>query len=112
MRAMLLERPGPISSQPLRAAEISTPEPGPGEVAIAIAACAVCRTDLQLSEGDLPLHKSPIIPGHQAIGRILALGPGVGAFGIGDRVGIGWLGYACGTCRYCLAGKENLCEKA
>jgi alcohol dehydrogenase, propanol-preferring len=105
MRAMALDAPG----APLVPVERALPEPGPGELLIGIAACGVCRTDLHIADGELcgPL---PIVPGHEAVGRIVALGPGVDAFAAGERVGVPWLGRTCGHCRYCRAGAENLCD--
>ncbi len=96
MRAMILERPG----TPLLLVERPTPEPGPGEILVEVSACGVCRTDLHVVDGDLPDPKLPIGPGHEIVGRVAALGPGVSTFGIGERVGIPWLGHTCGTCPY------------
>ena len=112
MRAEQLSRPGPIADRPLRSAEVPDPVPDAGEVAIAVTACGVCRTDLQLVEGDLPARRLPVIPGHQAVGSVTAVGPGVTGWKPGDRVGVGWLGGTCGTCRFCTTGRENLCEQA
>ena len=110
MRAMLLRAQAPINVAPLEAVEIPTPEPGAGEVRVRVRACATCRTDLHVIEGDLPPRRTPLIPGHQAVGQIDALGPGARRFGLGDRVGIAWLRQTCGACRFCASGKENLCE--
>ena len=112
MRAEQLSRPGPLADRPLRSADLPEPVPGAGEVALAVAACGVCRTDLQLVEGDLPARTLPIVPGHQAVGRVTAVGPGVTGWKPGDRVGVGWLGGTCGACRFCDTGRENLCEQA
>jgi alcohol dehydrogenase, propanol-preferring len=112
MRAMLLEGPAPIAASPLRLATIAMPEPAPGEVRIAVRACAVCRTDLHLVEGDLPLSRRPLVLGHQAVGVVEALGDGATRFRRGDRVGLAWLRSTCGACRFCAAGRENLCEAA
>lgn len=109
---MVLERPGPIATAPLHAAEREDPAPGPGEIAIDVVACAVCRTDLQLVEGDLAARATPIVPGHQIVGRVGAVGEGVADFRVGDRACIGWLAGADGTCRFCVEGRENLCEAA
>jgi len=109
---MLLERPAPAAEGPLRAATLPDPEPGPGEIVIAVSACAVCRTDLQLCEGDLAARRLPIIPGHQAVGGVRAVGEGVTGWGIGDRAGVAWLGGTDGTCQYCRSGRENLCDNA
>src|SRR3990172_10940477 len=96
----------------LSEAELPTPQPGPSEVLIRIDTCAVCRTDLHVVDGDLPKPKLPLIPGHQIVGRVVALGPNAQRFEIGDRVGLPWLGWTCGTCEYCKSGQENLCDFA
>jgi propanol-preferring alcohol dehydrogenase len=88
------------------------PEPGPGQLRLSVAACGVCRTDLHLADGDLPLPPRPVVPGHEIVGRVTALGPGAGGFELGQRVGVPWLGWVCGSCEHCLAGRENLCEQA
>src|SRR5881396_3127466 len=110
MRAMMLDVP----RRPLRAVDISRPEPGPGQVLLAVAACGVCRTDLHVLDGELPNPTLPLILGHEIVGTVTATGggPGVDRFGIGDRVGVPWLGWSCGECRYCRAGRENLCDRA
>jgi alcohol dehydrogenase, propanol-preferring len=102
---MVLDSPG----TPLRAAELPAPEPGPGQVLVAVDACGVCRTDLHVVDGELPDPKLPLVPGHQVVGRVLKPGAHLAA---GDRVGIPWLGWTCGECRYCLSGRENLCDRA
>lgn len=113
MRAWVVERPGPMStSRPLRLIDREAPEPGPGEVRLEVAACGVCRTDLHLAEGDLAPRRPGVVPGHEVVGRIDALGEGVRRFALGDRVGIAWLRGTCGACRYCRAGRENLCPDA
>lgn len=112
MRAMVLTCPAPIEEKPLELCEIPVPEPGPGEVRIRVSTCGVCHTDLHIAEGDLPLSKSPLILGHQIVGRVDALGPGTGRFVPGARVGVAWLHWTCGECRYCQRGRENLCEQA
>jgi len=112
MRALRLEGPAPAASGPLALVELPDPEPGPGEVVVAVSACGVCRTDLQLCEGDLPARHLPIVPGHQVVGRIEAVGADVGADRIGERVGIAWIAGTCGGCRFCLSGRENLCDAA
>ena len=106
MRAMQLEVPG----APLRLVERRVPEPGPGEVLVRVAACGVCRTDLHIVDGELPLRRAPVVPGHEVVGRVAALGDGVAGLTPGQRVGVPWLGHTCGTCRYCRAGRENLCD--
>ena len=112
MRALLLESPQPADGSPLRAVELPGPDPGPGEVRVRIRCCAVCHTDLHIVEGDLPLPKLPLVPGHQIVGLIDALGSGVRTFKAGDRVGIPWLYSTDGTCNYCERQNENLCEQA
>ena len=106
MKAMVLEAVG----QPLRLVEREMPIPGPGQVLVEIAACAVCRTDLHVIDGDLPHPKLPLVPGHEIVGRVATLGGGDGQFAVGDRVGIPWLGHTCGICGYCRSGRENLCD--
>ncbi len=108
MEAMLLERP----RTPLRAAEVPRPEPGPGQVLLQVLACGVCRTDLHVADGELPDPKLPLVLGHEIVGRIVARGPGASRFAPGQRVGVPWLGWTDGTCRYCRSGRENLCERA
>lgn len=108
MRAMRLEAPG----TPLRLAEVEIPAPGPGEVLIRVHACGVCRTDLHVVDGELPDPKLPLIPGHQIVGVVEGVGEGVEGFREGDRVGVPWLGWTCGGCRYCTTGRENLCPRA
>ncbi len=112
MRAMLLEKPRPAEENPLRLAELPIPEPAPGEIRVRVRACGVCHTDLHVVEGDLPLPKIPIVPGHQIVGTVDALGGGVSDFHQGDRVGVPWLYSTCGVCAYCRKGLENLCEQA
>jgi len=112
MRAMQLDRPAPVADSPLHAVERAVPEPGPGEVLVRVVACGICRTDLHIVEGELPLVRSPIVPGHQIIGRVERVGAGVRDRRVGERVGIAWLGRTCGTCAHCAAGRENLCERA
>src|ERR1051326_7850814 len=108
MRAMVLE--GPRTTLVMR--DLPLPKPDAGEVQIAVEACAVCRTDLHIVDGELTEPKLPLVPGHQIVGTISALGNGVAGLAIGDRVGVPWLGWTDGTCRYCLTGRENLCESA
>lgn len=108
MLAMLLEKPG----QPLNVVDLPVPEPGVGQIRIKVRACGVCRTDLHIVDGDLPDPKLPIIPGHEIVGVVDKLGEGVERFGLGDRVGVPWLGWTCGKCQYCASGRENLCDFA
>jgi propanol-preferring alcohol dehydrogenase len=96
---------------PLIMREQPTPEPKGGEILVEIAACGVCRTDLHVVDGELPHPKLPIVPGHEIVGRIAAIGSGVAGFAVGDRVGVPWLGFTCGICAYCSAGRENLCDR-
>ena len=108
MLAMVLEKPG----FPLEARDIPVPAPGPGQIRVKVSASGVCRTDLHLVDGELPDPKLPIVPGHEIVGVVDRSGDGVERFGVGDRVGIPWLGWTCGECRYCRSGRENLCDNA
>src|SRR5690242_9443068 len=108
MRAQLLTVP----RAELIAAELAEPLAGPGQVLLRVRACAVCRTDLHLVDGELPNPKLPVVPGHEIIGTVVATGEGVERFAIGERVGVPWLGWTCGICEYCRAGQENLCDRA
>jgi alcohol dehydrogenase, propanol-preferring len=112
MRAMVLQSPGPVGNSPLRLEEVTLPLPGPGEVRVEVQCCGVCHTDLHTVEGDLPLPRLPIIPGHQVVGFVDAVGCEVRALKAGDRVGIPWLHWTCGQCAYCRKGLENLCQYA
>ena len=108
MRAMLLDAPG----GPLRAAEVERPRPGPRQALVRVRACAVCRTDLHVVDGDLPHPKLPLIPGHQIVGSVADVGPRVERLKKGERVGVPWLGDSCQACDYCRSGRENLCDSA
>jgi propanol-preferring alcohol dehydrogenase len=108
MRAMLLDAPG----RPLRAAEIPVPVPGPGQVLLRVAACGVCRTDLHVADGELLQPRLPLVLGHEIVGVVVGHGPGATRFADGTRVGVPWLGWTCGRCLYCRAGRENLCDQA
>jgi alcohol dehydrogenase, propanol-preferring len=108
MRAMVLERP----REPLKAVELPDPRPGPGRVLISISACGVCRTDLHIVDGELSEPKLPLVPGHQIVGTVVGGGEGAERFAPGARVGVPWLGWTCGECRYCRGGRENLCDRA
>lgn len=112
MRAQVLRVPKPVDQRPLALEDLPLPDPGPGELRLRLEACAVCRTDLQIVEGDLAARRSPVVPGHQAVGAVEAVGPGVEGWVAGDRAGVGWLGGTCGACEYCTSGRENLCESA
>lgn len=108
MRAMVLEAAG----RPLVAVDRARPEPGPGQVLVRVHACGVCRTDLHVVDGELPDPSLPIVPGHEIVGTVEAVGEGVDRFTQGARVGVPWLGFTCGDCAFCRAGKENLCDRA
>ncbi len=108
MRAMVLRE----QRQPLQLEELPEPEPGPGQVLLRVRACGVCRTDLHVVDGDLAEPKLPLIPGHQIVAAVEAMGEGAERFEVGRRVGVPWLGWTDGECRYCLSGRENLCERA
>ncbi|MCS6284327.1 MAG: zinc-dependent alcohol dehydrogenase family protein [Nitrospira sp.] len=112
MKAMLLDRAGDVASDPLQLRDLPVPLPGPGEVLVKVQVCAVCRTDLHVIEGELPDVKRPLIPGHQVVGTVTQVGPGVADVREGDRVGIAWLQGTCGICEFCKSGRENLCLKA
>ena len=112
MRAALLERPAPAGDGPLVVTSRPDPVPAPGELLLRVSACALCRTDLQICEGDLEARRLPVVPGHQAVGIVEALGEGVEGWRVGDRAGVAWLAGACGDCARCDAGRENLCEAA
>jgi len=111
-RAMVLPDPAPVAQQPLRPEQREPPSPAADELLISLSACAVCRTDLQICEGDLAPHLQPVIPGHQAVGRVAAMGAAVEGWAVGDRVGVGWLASSCGDCDLCAKGLENLCPSA
>lgn len=108
MRAMLLSQP----HSPLRLSSVAIPTPGPGQVLIRVHACAVCRTDLHVVDGELTHPKLPLIPGHEIVGTVEALGSGVDRLQAGDRIGVPWLGFSCGQCPFCRSGRENLCDQA
>jgi propanol-preferring alcohol dehydrogenase len=110
MRAWRVRRPGPVVDRPLVFdAAAAVPDPGSGELLVAVRACGVCRTDLHVAEGDLPVHRPHVTPGHEVVGEVVALGDGATGFAPGDRVGIAWLRHTCGHCAYCVRGHENLC---
>ena len=109
---MLLRRQAPITDRPLELVDVPDPEPQTGEIRVRVRACAICRTDLHVIEGDLPSRRLPLIPGHQVVGAVDGLGPGCKRFSVGERVGIAWLRWTCGSCRYCSGGSENLCESS
>ncbi|WP_370365962.1 zinc-binding alcohol dehydrogenase family protein [Catenulispora sp. GP43] len=114
MNAWAVRRPGPIEQGPLELVSKPVPQPGPGELLVRVIACGVCRTDLHVSEGDLPVRRERVTPGHEVVAAVAALGPGTSGsgFAIGDRVGAAWLRSTCGHCRFCLRGAENLCPQS
>ena len=105
---MLLDAP----RHPLRSAIVPDPEPATDQLLIRVRACGICRTDLHVADGELPEPKLPLVLGHQIVGEVVSLGAGVDRFALGDRVGVSWLGWTCGVCRYCRSGRENLCDRA
>ena len=112
MHAWVVEEPGPLRRRPLVRAELPVPEPGPGEVLVRVHACGVCRTDLHVVTGDLPRHRHRVVPGHEVVGEVALLGENAHRFVPGDRVGVAWLRTTCGSCRWCRAGRENLCPSS
>jgi propanol-preferring alcohol dehydrogenase len=112
MQAWTLNKPAPVSERSLRIQNIPVPQPADDELLLRISACGVCRTDLHVVEGELPVRRSPLVPGHQVVGHVVGLGPRVTGFSVGDRVGVAWLNRTCGTCSYCRSNRENLCEDA
>ena len=107
---MLLDAPAPIDTHPLVLADVPVPEPAADEVRIRVSACGVCRTDVHVVEGDLEVRRSPVIPGHQIVGVVEAIGSGVAGLRVGDRVGVAWLHRTCAACAFCSSGRENLCD--
>lgn len=112
MKAWVLDKPAPVESHPLILTDVPDPQPADDEVLVKVHACGICRTDLHVVEGELPIRKDKVIPGHQVVGTIKAVGSRVNQFKPGDRVGIAWLNRTCGVCEFCRAGKENLCDRA
>ncbi len=117
MSAWQVRRPGPMDTGPLERVTTRVPRPAPSELLVAVHACGVCRTDLHVTEGDLPVHRERVIPGHEVVGEVIEVGSAVGAaaggeFDRGDRVGIAWLRHTCGVCKYCRRGSENLCPQS
>ena len=111
MQAWLLDTPAPVTERPLRVAALPKPAPSANEILLRVHACGICRTDLHVVEGDLAVRRSPLIPGHQIVGRVTAIGSQVNGFAIGDRVGVAWLSRTCGACGFCTSKRENLCEQ-
>jgi alcohol dehydrogenase, propanol-preferring len=109
---MVMRHPAPVADRPLRPEDLDDPVPGPGQILVEIHTCAICRTDLHVVEGELPMLRSPLVPGHQAVGRVVGRGRDATRFREGDRVGIAWLRRTCGRCLYCATDRENLCERA
>lgn len=112
MKAWVLDKPAPVESRPLVPSDVRVPQPAADEVLIKVHACGICRTDLHVVEGELPARKSHVVPGHQVVGRISAIGSQVDEFKPGERVGLAWLNRTCGACEFCRGGQENLCDKA
>ena len=112
MRAMVLGALKPVDEAPLELRDMPVPAAGPGEILIKVRCCGVCHTDLHVVTGELPRHRLPLIPGHEVVGTVVRAGEGAGRFSVGQRVGAAWLRSACGECRFCLSGRENLCENA
>ena len=110
MRAMVLEEPRPAEQHPLQERDLPLPAPGRGEIRVRVRACGVCHTDLHTVEGEIALPKLPVVPGHQVAGVVEARGAGADRFREGDRVGVPWLYWTCGACRFCVEGRENLCD--
>lgn len=112
MQGLLLRRPDPALESPLHLEDLPVPTPGAGEILIRVSRCGVCHTDLHIVTGELPMHKTPLVPGHQVVGRVETIGSGVTRFHAGDRVGVAWLYDACAVCEFCRSGRENLCREA
>lgn len=112
MKALQLNQPGPVEGNPLRIVDLDIPRIAGSQLLLHVRACGLCHTDLHIVEGELPVQKSPLIPGHQIVGIVEAVGPDVHFYGPGDRVGVPWLNAVCGKCRFCMSGRENLCENA
>src|SRR5882672_11851322 len=110
MKAWALKTPAPVESNPLELVELPTPVPQDDELLVRVSVCGICRTDLHVVEGELSVRRPHIIPGHQIVGRIAAMGNRVREFDLGQRVGIAWLNRTCGVCRFCISGRENLCD--
>src|SRR6478736_3503119 len=113
MTGWQVRRPGPIRGRPLDQVSMPVPSPGPDELLVRVRVCGVCRTDLHVVEGDLPVHRPGVVPGHEVVGEVVGLGPDTGdEFAIGDRVGIAWLRHTCGHCKFCVREQENLCPES
>jgi len=112
MKAWILNTPASVKERPLTAVEMPVPTPAEDELLLRVHACGICRTDLHIVEGELPMRRTPLIPGHQIVGHVTSLGSRVEGVAIGDRVGVAWLNRTCGVCRFCISQRENLCERA
>lgn len=112
MRAMVLEALQPVEQAPLELRDVPVPDVGRGEILIKVRCCGICHTDLHVVTGELPRHRLPLVPGHEVVGTVVRVGEGAGRFSVGQRVGAAWLRSACGECRFCRSGRENLCENA
>ena len=112
MKAYVLKNPAPVSTRPLDLVDLEIPTPGRDDVLVRVATCGICRTDLHVVEGELPVRRANVIPGHQIVGKVVERGQRVSELAIGQRVGVAWLNHTCGDCHYCRAGRENLCEDA
>jgi alcohol dehydrogenase, propanol-preferring len=112
MRSWRVRTPGPLSTRPLEFGKGDVPRPADGELLIAVRVCGVCRTDLHVTEGDLPVHRPHVTPGHEVVGEVAAVGPGTTGFSVGELVGVAWLRHTCGHCRFCVRGDENLCPES
>ncbi len=111
MKAWIVEEQKPIENRPLKLVDLPIPEPREKEIRVRVTHCGICRTDLHIAEGDIPLSKKPVVPGHEIVGIVDKLGPGANRFKVGDRVGVSWLNSTCGKCKYCLRGDENYCPE-
>lgn len=112
MRSWRVTTPGPIGTGPLRLSSVPVPEPAPDELLVRVLVCGVCRTDLHVAEGDLPVHRPAVTPGHEVVGEVVAKGDTASGFALDDRVGVAWLRHTCGECKFCLRGAENLCPQS
>src|SRR6201986_3032660 len=113
MSAWRGRRARPMDTEPLERVSTQVPRPGPSKLLVAVRACGVCRTDLHVTEGDLPVHRERVTPGHEGVGEVVGVGSQAGdGFAVGDRVGIAWLRHTCGVCTYCRRGTENLCPQS
>ena len=112
MKAWILKKPATVNERPLELVDVPVPTPREDELLVRVSACGICRTDLHVVEGELPVRLSPVIPGHQIVGKVVSSGSPVTKFSADERVGVAWLNRTCGECNYCLSRRENLCERA